>query len=255
MIDTKDTSTHPDDDFQLDDFDTAEALSPSEDTPSTSQQAFSSTSAGKASDPFNSAHFGPNKTRKLIILGVVVVIIILFIAYHFAKNWNNPLNEIAHTTKVVTQPTVPTAPSGPSAGEVITELSTKIGGLDQTIDQQQQTISQLQSNMNTLQDSVNTLGTSINTITQQLSIINDKLTKPAPKPKAVPLPAAPPVVHYIVKAMVPGRAWLQAGDGTSLSVSVGSDVPTHGTVTQLDLNAGQVTTSDGSVFNYDINVN
>lgn len=253
MIDTKDTSTHEDDQFHFDEFDSHEGEASMEGP---------SSSAKVAQQENHWDSFGKRNPRKLIFFGAVIAIIIIFIIYHFASSWNNPLDELNKISKVAppnTQAAIvklqqPERPEQAPINPVNTEMSNKVSGLNQTLNQQEQTISELQNNMEVLQNSVNSISTTVNEMSQRLTVINDQLTKPK-KALVKPIETGPPPVNYIVKAMVPGRAWLQGNHGETLSVSVGSDVATHGTVTQIDLAGGQVFLSDGTVISYDINGN
>jgi intracellular multiplication protein IcmG len=260
MID-KDTSTQYDDnEFHFDEFDH------SNEAPAATAETSSTAGIGSTTAPNTEWSTNPlNKKnpRKLVVVGLIVTILIVFIVYHFfGATGNSPLSGIApvpETTKVASAPANTVRSPAPQQPEVpvqkmADELNNKISTLDQTVNQQQQTITQLQGNISAMQDSMNTLNASIDTLTQQLASINAKLAKPAPK-KTIQEPMAPPPVTYTVKAMVPGRAWLKGSDGSLLTVSTGSSLPAHGQVTNIDLQQGQVTTSDGSVFSYDINGN
>jgi intracellular multiplication protein IcmG len=251
MIDAKDTSTH-DDEFHFDEFDHPENLS------ATEAGANANVNTGSRYGDSWADSIGQKNRRKLIIFAIFVVIILGFIIYHFAASWNNPFSDLNISKKAVRQPAVahlqtatvtPSVPQPPASDEVITKVNT----LDQTLNQQGQTITQLQDNMGSLQESINGLNTTVTNMSQKLASINDQLTKPKKAPK--PVEAGPPPVTYIVKAMVPGRAWLQGSNGSMLSVTVGNEVPQHGTVTQIDLSNGQVLTSDGTAMTYDINGN
>jgi len=208
----------------------------------------------------------PRNSRKLIVFGLIIAVIIFFIFYHFFSSWNNPFSELHHGSAVHDSAAAAALPSpaqiareeqqarAAAAKAQADALEAKSNALDQTITQQQQTITQLQSNMETLQESMNTLTTSVSALTQKFDMMDSKLTKPAAK-KLSQAVSAPPPITYFVRAMVPGRAWLQASNGSTLSVAVGNEVPGHGTVSNVALGAGQVMTSDGSVFTYNIDGN
>lgn len=210
-------------------------------------------------------HIQPQNSRKFIILGIVLVIVLFFIVYHFVSNWSSPFSGLHHGSgsKVSSLVVVPNAAQIAQAEQQakdaaekakIEAFENKSNALDQTLNQQQQTISQLQTNMEALQESVNTVNNSVGTLSQKMDALDSKLTKPVVKPLVRSAPIQPPV-NYIIRAMVPGRAWLQGSNGSSLSVAVGNEVPGHGTVADIQLNSGQVTMSDGSVFSYDTNGN
>jgi hypothetical protein len=56
--------------------------------------------------------------------------------------------------------------------------------------------------------------------------------------------------QYFVQAVVPGRAWLKAADGTVETVAVGDDLSGYGKVTSIDPYSGAVETSTGGSIVY-----
>jgi hypothetical protein len=64
-----------------------------------------------------------------------------------------------------------------------------------------------------------------------------------PQKAQAPLAAMP---HYLVQAVIPGRAWLKSSGGHILSVSKGSAIPGYGNVVDIDAINGIVSTSTGS---------
>lgn len=61
--------------------------------------------------------------------------------------------------------------------------------------------------------------------------------------------------YYYVEAVIPGRAWLKAADGTTLTVSPGEVVPKYGRVTSINPDNGTVATTSGKIIHYGINEN
>lgn len=276
MSDIKDTaSSNYDEDFHFDDVDPSTHDYAAADTAGLGAQtaagsAKASTGGGSFFDDAlasnNKWGMQPRNSRKLIIFGLIIAVIVFFIFYHFMSSWNNPFSELHHGGAA--RDSSP-ATAMPSPAQIAREeqqakilaakaqadaLEAKSNALDQTISQQQQSITQLQGNMETLQESVNTLTTSVSTLTEKFDALDSKLTKPAVK-QASRSVSAPPPITYFVRAMVPGRAWLQASNGSTLSVAVGNEVPGHGTVSNVALGSGQVIMSDGSVFAYNIDGN
>ncbi len=60
----------------------------------------------------------------------------------------------------------------------------------------------------------------------------------------------PQFMRYFVKAVIPGRAWLIAENGSTLTVRKGSVVPGYGLVTMVDVSQGQVMTSSGKIITF-----
>ena len=53
--------------------------------------------------------------------------------------------------------------------------------------------------------------------------------------------------HYYIQALIPGRAWLYAGEYTT-TVRIGDSLPGYGTVTGIDTDQSIVTTSSGDII-------
>jgi intracellular multiplication protein IcmG len=58
---------------------------------------------------------------------------------------------------------------------------------------------------------------------------------------------------YHIKAIVPGRAWLETGSGRTTTVRVGNKLSGYGTVTYISARDGLVILSSGEVIQYGIN--
>lgn len=57
-------------------------------------------------------------------------------------------------------------------------------------------------------------------------------------------------IAYVIRAMVPGRAWIESPNGYKFSVSVGDRVLGYGTITQINSDDGEVTFDGGDVIKY-----
>jgi hypothetical protein len=111
----------------------------------------------------------------------------------------------------------------------MTELSGRVVGLESTLNQSTQTVE----------------GLSQQVVTLKKKQIPAKLS-PLPQ-LAQSLPEAP---QYTVEAVVPQRAWLQTGDGSTVTVMIGDDIPGLGAVVSIDPYSGNVTTASGTVIKY-----
>lgn len=57
-------------------------------------------------------------------------------------------------------------------------------------------------------------------------------------------------IAYVVRAIVPGRAWIESPNGYKFSVSVGDRVLGYGTITQINSDDGEVAFDGGDVIKY-----
>ncbi len=62
--------------------------------------------------------------------------------------------------------------------------------------------------------------------------------------------SAGPQAMYHVRAVEPGRAWILARDGSSMSVSLSSVIPGYGKVTRIDYIAGIIATESGKMIRF-----
>ena len=109
----------------------------------------------------------------------------------------------------------------------LTALSSRVVGLESTLTQSNQAVEGLSQQMGTLKKA-------------------DMPTTPLPH-LAQSVPTGP---QYTVEAVVPQRAWLQAGDGSTITVMIGDDIPGLGAVVSIDPYSGNVTTASGTVIKY-----
>jgi hypothetical protein len=55
---------------------------------------------------------------------------------------------------------------------------------------------------------------------------------------------------YHLKALIPGRAWLQTREGATATVTLGDRLPGYGIIQTINTDSGIVTTSSGNVIVY-----
>lgn len=208
--------------------------------------------------------------RKIVVIGLIVVLVLGFAIHSLIGHLGNvkiPKESSLPQVSSNMQPTaaapapvavnvapVPAAlpaaltPTPPAASQ------SDIDQLNTTISTQQQNMDQMQNSINTLQESVTTLNATINDLSQKLTEAVNKMPEKRVKPIAKPMAIAqPPRPTYTIRALVPGRAWLQASDGQTITVVNGDQVPAYGSVQDIDLNAGQVVLTDGTIIGYNFN--
>lgn len=77
-----------------------------------------------------------------------------------------------------------------------------------------------------------------------------KLT--APKVKVKKKVVAPPIAYH-VRAIVPGRVWLESADGKGVTLKVGDSLEGYGTVQVISPRQGMVVMSNGAIIQYGVN--
>lgn len=78
-----------------------------------------------------------------------------------------------------------------------------------------------------------------------LPIVKERLHVVKKRHRRLPAPLV-----YHVKALIPGRAWLESNRGTTTSVKVGDTLRNYGQITSINTNTGMVDTSSGRVIKY-----
>ncbi|MFT3742034.1 MAG: hypothetical protein QM752_05085 [Gammaproteobacteria bacterium] len=108
----------------------------------------------------------------------------------------------------------------------------------------QQGLVQVNQSVDSLQKTIANLAASVENLSGQVQHLQAEQTAV----KQAALAAAP---GYSVKALITGRAWLQAdGSDDLITLKVGDNLPGYGKITGIDPNAGTVATSAGPVFTY-----
>ncbi|MBU0743828.1 MAG: hypothetical protein KKE11_00440 [Gammaproteobacteria bacterium] len=91
----------------------------------------------------------------------------------------------------------------------------------------------------------------LTTTVQQILLEVEKIRE-ATKPKVKKAVRRPPVAYH-VRAIVPGRVWLESAKGKTVSLCVGSKLEGYGVVRIISPRHGMVVMSNGSIIQYGVN--
>lgn len=116
------------------------------------------------------------------------------------------------------------------------------------------------NNLSSMQMQIVALQSAVTTLTQQESVLNKSLRNVsdglaslaearATKMHKKEVKHAKPIVYHI-RAIVPGRVWVDGSNGHSVSLTVGNRLPVYGVVTKILANRGMVLTSSGKVIEF-----
>ncbi len=196
--------------------------------------------------------------RLYLILGFLVAIglVYLLVAY---KNMKKTA-ELSSPTPVITGPTniIPASQiqpvQVPPAAKMVVTPSPETGTI-QNLNAQNQAnqaaITNLQGQIQQLQGQMTNLGNVITTLNNQLQVMVNEVRAISIdrqlKGRNISLPAGK---FYILKALVPGRAWLQSKDGGTIAVTIGDRLPGYGMIQSINVPQGIVTTSSGMLIQY-----
>ncbi len=177
----------------------------------------------------------PIKKRVLIVIGIIVF---LFIAYQFVAPRPSQQKPLPTPTPTGAPELATTAGQISQLNQKFIENSAKIKVLEEELDKAQSVLTNMQGSVNNL----NTAVLQLAKVVQQLEL-EQKKAEMARKKKM-------PKMVYHVRAIVPGRAWLQSKDGKLVTVRPGTKLNGYGKVTVIDVNNGLVKTDLGYVIKY-----
>lgn len=203
---------------------------------------------------------------------VVVGFFILIMLYKWLSSGTSPQKLVEPVPTPVTQPKEAIVPivSETSQQKTLTENvaseNQKISALElaeqnlrtdvSTINEQLATITNNLNTMNTKMVELNGIITNLsNKIDQQSREMEQKAVAQRQVKRAY-YPSRhvhTPYNKYYIQAVIPGRAWLIAMNGTTLTVREGTVIPGYGMVKLIDSSQGRVLTSSGQIIKFSQN--
>jgi intracellular multiplication protein IcmG len=209
------------------------------------------------------ARFDHARIKKFLIpVGLVVAIFILYNILGWYSHYKQKEEIKPFQVQQVQQargitPATPLTPSTPSlvaTQQANAALYQQLGTISQTTEQNREQINHLTDGLNTNQNILIELGKSVAALSASVDSLSrdvQTLVEASKKPVKV-VKKAPPKIAYHIKAIVPGRAWLEAANGQTITVRTG-DVINGGTVQMISPRQGLVTLSTGEVIQYGSN--
>lgn len=193
------------------------------------------------------------RNKKFLIgLLIFIVIIVGLKLMHSSSKTATPVVQEQPTVMAALPAPAPTAfPSQniPMPGTVL-DLQNRVSEVHDQLSSVVAANAQLTQSVSALTAQVATLAAAVQDSEQKLAAMT---IKPAVNMKK-PLYYPPAPVIYVLKAVVPGRAWLIGSNGISVNVSVGSYLSNYyGAIRAIDANSGQVYTARGKVITYGTN--
>ncbi|EKD45863.1 MAG: IcmG [uncultured bacterium] len=198
-------------------------------------------------------------------LMIALSILLVYAAFSFYASKKASLSQQQKIMPQQTQPqVVPTVVSSPPMS-----LSTGISNdqIAKTQSTMQQNIDSMVQQVKSNQDSISSLNASVAKTQQDVSAISQQIgqlavamqqmlvevekiqsKKVKPKKTVAKLPVA-----YHIRAIVPGRVWLESADGKSVTLRVGDNLEGYGAVRVISSRQGMVVMSNGSIIQYGVN--
>lgn len=186
----------------------------------------------------------------LVAIGVVYLILTFRATQHVSQEPATPVVTTVTATKPAAAPVKVVTRSAPIMQN--TAPNAQMQGLIEQNGANQQTIAGMQTQIQQLQAQVEQLTNSLSTINNNMQIIANEI-RAITLDKALSNKQIGPnkmATLYYLKAMIPGRAWLQSNKGMLTTVTVGDKLPGYGLIQMINTNQGIVTTSSGAVIEY-----
>lgn len=213
---------------------------------------------------------GTKKDVRRNALIVVGLIILAMIAYKFmGAIFSSKKTPVPATTTLI-KPLVPPVITKPSSVTPVPVVTTKTPDSQteqklSALEFSQQTIrtevTSINNQLGGLTSNVNDLTAKIDALTQSLNILSAKMEQQSHEIEVLTVRAKPakvvtvvrksvPRPMYYIQAVIPGRAWLIATNGSTLTVREGTIIPGFGTVKLIDPVQGRVLMSTGQIIRF-----
>jgi intracellular multiplication protein IcmG len=195
-------------------------------------------------------------SRVMWFLGFLIAIILVYLILSYINTKRNAdLAQQAPITAAIpaatTAQSVPVEQAPQQTLAVETPNNTDVQRLtmqnqanQQSIASMQSQIQQMQTQMSDLTNTISALGTQIQVLANEIKAIS---TDRAMSGRSISMN---PGTVYHLKALVPGRAWIQSPDGAATTVTLGDHLPGYGIIQMINTDQGIVTTSSGAIIQY-----
>jgi intracellular multiplication protein IcmG len=192
--------------------------------------------------------------RVLMFLGLLIAIAVVYLILTITTRKPSETGQIA----AVPQKTVFTQPKPQTSMVTVAPhpeaaMTRPLQQLTEQSQNNQQTIAALQTQLQQLQSDLSQITNSVTAITTQIQALAGEvrsLAKERALSQAKQGFRAPRVTLYHLKALVPGRAWLQSPKGHMTTVTIGDRLSGYGIIQMINTEQGIVTTSSGAIIQF-----
>jgi intracellular multiplication protein IcmG len=221
---------------------------------------------------------GASNVRRnaLFAIGVFFFLIFIykFIFPHFMDK--KPIDkDIKQTASLEQQPNIPepqsqviappitstTLPVPESTSEAGSEVNDKIHSIASTQESLSAELSNVSGQVSNINSNITLLTNKISELTVAITTLSDKLemqahvierltVKPVIPVKKTTIRGIKQQIRYNIQAVIPGRAWIVATNGTTLTVREGSYIPGYGQVKLINAGEGRIITSSGQIIRF-----
>ena len=220
----------------------------------------------------NDTHPSPDPDQKnvkrnaMIVVGLVILVMILYkiIGSFFSeKPAVKPpvVPVVVNTAPVSVAPVVPQQPAPVDSSET-KQVHQKLSDMELGQQTLRADVSSVSEQMGSVSSNLNAMVAKLNDLIGVITALSAKVDEQSRDIEQLTvrrrvLGRAHGILHkkisytkYYIQAVIPGRAWLIASNGTTLTVREGSLIAGYGRVRLIDSNQGRVTTSSGQVIRF-----
>jgi intracellular multiplication protein IcmG len=250
------------DEYQFADLD---AMHPDSEDASASPSAEGTSTSGETRTGALDHHTIKRNGLIVIVLLVSAIVIYKFVG-SFSADKKVAVNTSAPVVAPVVQPPVQPQAVMPVPVVPLPAVDTKVSQELSALDSAQQS---MRADVSTLSDQLGALSNNVNAMVAKMSELNgaiaslsakvdeqshelEQLTIRREEAKRVHhgVLKGPRYPRYYIQAVIPGRAWLIATNGATLTVREGTVIAGYGMVKLIDPNQGRVSTSSGQVIRF-----
>lgn len=163
-----------------------------------------------------------------------------------------PMSATTTTTMPpITSATASAAISDDQMAQIQNTMQQKIAGVAQQLTSGQESIVSLNRSISKIQQDILAMSQKV----EQLTATTQQLLSKMEKMKATKMTkkkVVKPPVAYHIRAIVPGRVWLESADGRSVTLRVGDKLEGYGEVVNIVPRQGMVIMSNGSIIQYGV---
>ena len=212
----------------------------------------------------------------IVVVGLLVLVMFIYPLIHslFSKKEqdsaitavNNIGTTIAPASPASPAPVVASFSQANSAINPNDAITQKLSMLESSQEGMRADVASTSNQLTSINSSMNDIGTKLNELNSTLSLFASKVDDQAREIERLVSEAAAvkkaraqrlavkktvtPSLKYFIQAVIPGRAWLIASNGSTLTVRAGTKVSGLGVITLIDPRQGRVVTSSGQVIRF-----
>lgn len=206
----------------------------------------------------------------VVCLFVLVVLIYKFTGSALEEKKIEPLNAPTSLTvppaptssdiEVPAETVIPTV--GINAAQDSVDIQTKMSNVEASQESIRSDLTTFSAQVSSMNNTLDALTSKIAGLTETITALNTKLEAQALEITRLTVKQAPRVaqryrahahasyLRYYIQAVIPGRAWLVATNGTTLTVREGSTIPGYGLVKLIDPSQGRILTGSGQMIRF-----